>query len=74
MYYHSLSYEAEKEKPAYSFEKLLCDIGGAAGLFLGASFLTIIELLDFISYISYIMLAKRCKNMNENNVSVIKYN
>ena len=35
VYYPELQYEDVVEEAFYTTEKLLCDIGGAAGLFLG---------------------------------------
>ena len=35
LFYQNLQYKKEVEEPVYTTEKLLCDVGGAAGLFLG---------------------------------------
>ena len=35
IFYQELLYKKEVEEPVYTTEKLLCDVGGAAGLFLG---------------------------------------
>ncbi|XP_064639610.1 uncharacterized protein LOC135495116 [Lineus longissimus] len=48
VFYQSLSLTEVSKSPAYTWFALLCDIGGTAGLFLGASFITILELLYFI--------------------------
>ena len=35
LFYEDFQYKKEVEEPVYTTEKLLCDLGGAAGLFLG---------------------------------------
>ena len=35
VFYQDLEYLEDIEEPIYTTEKLLCDVGGAAGLFLG---------------------------------------
>ena len=47
IFFEALNYESVEQKAAYEFSGLLGDIGGNMGLFIGASLLTIIELLDF---------------------------
>ena len=39
LYYKDLEYIEAIEEAVYSFEKLMCDCGGAGGLFLGCRFL-----------------------------------
>ncbi|GAB1600540.1 uncharacterized protein LOC115209554 [Argonauta hians] len=46
-FYKQLSYEIITDQVAYGFFSLLCDTGGALGLLLGSSILTIFELVDF---------------------------
>ncbi|XP_064639665.1 uncharacterized protein LOC135495153 isoform X1 [Lineus longissimus] len=48
VFYQSLSLTEVIKSPAYTWFSLLCDIGGTAGLFLGGSFLTILEIFYFI--------------------------
>ncbi|XP_061184813.1 uncharacterized protein LOC133192822 [Saccostrea echinata] len=48
IFYREMSYEKIHQQVAYSMFSLWCDIGGTMGLFLGASFLSIIEIIDFI--------------------------
>uniref|UniRef100_A0A1I7Y9G0 Uncharacterized protein n=1 Tax=Steinernema glaseri TaxID=37863 RepID=A0A1I7Y9G0_9BILA len=45
IYYEQMSYEVLTESESYLFVNLVSDIGGQAGLWIGASVLTIIELL-----------------------------
>ncbi|GFN75842.1 acid-sensing ion channel 4 [Plakobranchus ocellatus] len=46
VYYKEKSYEQITQQRAYDLFALMCDIGGSMGLFVGASVLTICELLD----------------------------
>ncbi|GFR74273.1 acid-sensing ion channel 4 [Elysia marginata] len=46
IYYKEKSYEQITQQRAYDLFALMCDIGGSMGLFVGASMLTICELLD----------------------------
>ncbi|KAI6244041.1 Na+ channel, amiloride-sensitive family and Degenerin family-containing protein [Aphelenchoides fujianensis] len=45
VYYEQMSYEALSEREAYSFVNFLSDVGGQAGLWLGASVITLFEAL-----------------------------
>ncbi|CAJ0563903.1 unnamed protein product, partial [Mesorhabditis spiculigera] len=45
IYLSKMNLERWRQKKTYTFWSLACDIGGALGLFLGASLLTLIELL-----------------------------
>jgi len=46
--FKSLSYEMQKQEPAYDSNSLFGEIGGNMGLFLGCSLLTICEFFDFL--------------------------
>lgn len=48
IYYEDLNHEVISEEPLYNTERFLSDIGGALGLYVGASFLTCVELLQVI--------------------------
>ncbi|XP_064650141.1 uncharacterized protein LOC135501772 [Lineus longissimus] len=48
VFYQSLSLTEVVKSPAYTWFSLLSDVGGTAGLFLGGSFLTVLELVYFI--------------------------
>ncbi|XP_067658355.1 acid-sensing ion channel 4-B-like [Haliotis asinina] len=50
VYFRQLSYEQHTQQIAYDVFALLCDIGGSMGLFIGASVLTIVEILDLIMF------------------------
>ena len=48
IYYKELSVEEIQQQPAFQFLSLLSEIGGFLGLLLGASVLTVCEVVDFI--------------------------
>ena len=48
IFYEELSYEEIEQNVAFGFLSLLSEIGGFLGLLLGASALTVCELVDFI--------------------------
>ena len=48
VYYPELSYTITEQKPAFELGSLLSEVGGFLGLLLGASVLTVCELLDYI--------------------------
>jgi len=47
IFYSQLSYVDIQTTPAYDFLTLVCDIGGALGLILGGTLLTIVEFIQF---------------------------
>ena len=49
IFYQELSYEEIEENKAFEFLSLLSEIGGFLGLLLGASALTVCELLDYLT-------------------------
>ena len=51
IFYAELSYEEIEQNVAFEFLSLLSEIGGFLGLLLGASVLTVCELIDFIALI-----------------------
>ncbi|KAJ1183843.1 hypothetical protein NDU88_000656 [Pleurodeles waltl] len=48
IFFEALNFETIEQKKAYDLAGLLGDIGGQMGLFIGASILTILEILDYI--------------------------
>ncbi|KAI4570840.1 hypothetical protein MJT46_006357 [Ovis ammon polii x Ovis aries] len=48
IFFEALNYETVEQKKAYEMSELLGDIGGQMGLFIGASLLTILEILDYL--------------------------
>ncbi|XP_065739780.1 acid-sensing ion channel 3 isoform X1 [Phocoena phocoena] len=48
IFFEALNYETVEQKKAYEVSELLGDIGGQMGLFIGASLLTVLEILDYL--------------------------
>ncbi|XP_060012358.1 acid-sensing ion channel 3 isoform X4 [Lagenorhynchus albirostris] len=48
VFFEALNYETVEQKKAYEMSELLGDIGGQMGLFIGASLLTVLEILDYL--------------------------
>ncbi|XP_075685245.1 acid-sensing ion channel 4 isoform X2 [Rhinoderma darwinii] len=48
VFFEALNYGTIEQKKAYDLPSLLGDIGGQMGLFIGASILTILEILDYL--------------------------
>ncbi|XP_073533229.1 acid-sensing ion channel 3-like isoform X3 [Phyllobates terribilis] len=48
IFFEALNYETIEQKKAYEVAGLLGDIGGQMGLFIGASILTILEIIDYL--------------------------
>ncbi|CAL4137275.1 unnamed protein product, partial [Meganyctiphanes norvegica] len=65
LYLDSMANELVTESPAFSFETLVCNMGGNLGLFIGMSLITILEVLEFIfDIVLYIFRGKR-KNQTD---------
>ena len=62
IFYEELSYEEIEENKAFEFLSLLSEIGGFLGLLLGASVLTVCELVD---YITLVIINKYWKKRNK---------
>eukprot|EP00058_Branchiostoma_floridae_P006647 XP_002592135.1 hypothetical protein BRAFLDRAFT_85006 [Branchiostoma floridae] len=60
VYYEALNYESIVQIPAIETEGLLGDLGGQMGLFLGASFLTLVEVFEYLMDELYGRVLKRC--------------
>ncbi|KAI4880646.1 hypothetical protein NFI96_001018 [Prochilodus magdalenae] len=70
IYFEALNFETIEQKKAYDIAGLLGDIGGQMGLFIGASILTILEILDYIyEVVKYRVkrLLRPQKNQNQQN-------
>ena len=61
IFYQELSYEEIEQNVAFEFLSLLSEIGGFLGLLLGASVLTVCELIDFVTLVT---INKFKKNQN----------
>ena len=64
IFYQELSYEEIQQNVAFEFLSLLSEIGGFLGLLLGASVLTVCELIDFVT-LATIYRFKRDKKMEQ---------
>ena len=53
IFYQELSYEKIEQNIAFEFLSLLGEIGGFLGLLLGASVLTVCELIDYIALLLF---------------------
>ena len=47
LYLTSMTFEKVEKQLGYTLLQLFCDVGGAFGLLLGASLLTLLEIIDF---------------------------
>ena len=47
IFFSEIAYEEMTTKVGYTFLALLCDVGGAMGLILGSTLLTVFEIADF---------------------------
>ena len=61
IFYPELSYEEIEQNIAFEFLSLLGEIGGFLGLLLGASVLTVCELVDYLA-VAVLTELKRKKN------------
>ncbi|XP_064650053.1 uncharacterized protein LOC135501729 isoform X2 [Lineus longissimus] len=59
IFFREMSYELIEQQPAYDQFALISDIGGSMGLFVGASVLTLCELLDAVTLYIYKRFIKR---------------
>ncbi|CAF0785654.1 unnamed protein product [Brachionus calyciflorus] len=57
-YYETLSYEEITEKESVDLVGLLSNIGGIAGLFLGISFLSLVEIIEIAFKILYFIISR----------------
>ncbi|XP_065345770.1 acid-sensing ion channel 4-like isoform X2 [Cloeon dipterum] len=72
VFYAELAYEVIQEEYAYTMIALLCDIGGTLGLLMGASVLTVCELLE-VAWSRLLRLFCLSKNATEQPIlSVIR--
>ncbi|CAD5227422.1 unnamed protein product [Bursaphelenchus okinawaensis] len=67
IYYEQMSYEILTEREAYSFVNFLSDVGGQAGLWLGASVITVFE----IGYFAFRVLTVACRRKFRDRVDSI---
>ena len=59
IFYQELSYEKIEQNIAFEFLSLLSEVGGFLGLLLGASVLTVCELLDYVALLAINKIRKK---------------
>lgn len=59
IFYKELKFDQIKQFPAFGVLSLLGEVGGFLGLLLGASVLTVVEVIDFIIVSSVMRLSKK---------------
>ena len=59
IFYQELSYEVLEQNIAFHYLSLLGEIGGFLGLLLGASVLTVVELMDYLAQQCHRRMQKR---------------
>ena len=64
IFYQELSYEEIEQNIAFEFLSLLSEIGGFLGLLLGASILTVCELIDYSVLAFMTKFAKKVEPTN----------
>lgn len=62
IFFSSLEYKEIATHSSYSFVALLSDIGGALGLMLGATVLTVYEVLEFVFHLLYDLSVHRTQS------------
>eukprot|EP00112_Aurelia_sp_Birch-Aquarium-sp1_P002370 Seg1260.11 transcript_id=Seg1260.11/GoldUCD/mRNA.D3Y31 product="Degenerin-like protein unc-105" protein_id=Seg1260.11/GoldUCD/D3Y31 len=67
VYYDELSTTNIEEKQLYTFGKILSDVGGQMGMFLGASFISLIEIICLV----FSMIVQCWKKRKKNDVKPI---
>jgi len=67
VYFEDLNHEIMKEEPLYNTVRFLSDIGGAMGLFTGASALTYFEIIQVIVEIGIFFRNRRRSSVNNIN-------
>ena len=63
VYYLSMEYLDVTTTPAYTPLAFLCDIGGAIGLFLGSTFITVYEISEFVVKILLNLIHSKFMNL-----------
>ncbi|KAL0618479.1 Acid-sensing ion channel 3 [Plecturocebus cupreus] len=69
VFFEALNYETVEQKKAYEMSELLGDIGGQMGLFIGASLLTILEILDYLCEVRRDPHCGRCSETRSWDIS-----
>jgi len=69
IYFSSMQYIDMTSKPAYTAMALMSDIGGALGLLLGATLLTLYELAEFIAQLGHYAARTRRRPIQRANTN-----
>ena len=72
VFYRQLSYEYVCQQKRYNIFGLICDIGGSMGLFIGASMLSIVEIIDLLLGQMPLFGKNTKRNPSDNNDTVNK--
>ncbi|XP_077863988.1 uncharacterized protein LOC144349047 [Saccoglossus kowalevskii] len=67
IYFESLNFERVLEVEDYPYTQLMADIGGALGLWVGLSIITVVEFAEFIYEIILSLIKKRSKREDVSN-------
>ena len=68
IYFNELSYEEITERAEWSMQKIISDIGGQMGVWVGASILTVIELAILIwNVLAFVCQREANNNLNQDN-------
>ena len=62
IYFPSFMYKDITSVESFSFLELLCEIGGALSLLLGATLLTVYEVAEFLALVARDFLCSRLRN------------
>ncbi|CAF0767718.1 unnamed protein product [Brachionus calyciflorus] len=65
IYYETLNYEEITEKESIEFVDLLSNIGGIAGLFLGISFLSLVEIIEIGFQITNLLIQPKANQVKD---------
>ena len=63
VFYEELNYETLTETAAYSFSSLMADLGGVTGLWIGASIVSLLEIVVLLIYCCDAYVANRKASM-----------
>ncbi|KAK3095812.1 hypothetical protein FSP39_019504 [Pinctada imbricata] len=69
IYYEDLNYQLITEEPLYSIYRFIADIGGTLGLFIGASLVSVMELLQVALAVINYLCKKLCCRHGVNRVN-----
>ncbi|XP_069988901.1 degenerin-like protein asic-1 isoform X2 [Penaeus vannamei] len=72
VYLESLTYEVIHESPAYTWDTLVCNVGGNLGLFIGMSLVTIVEVFEFLLDLGLLCFTSRRKTKPESQLVEVK--